>query len=89
MVMVARAMVTETRVAGMSSHWLNRTRLKHKEEKKKQDGECKQEDEQQKQAKAEKRKAEEAAATTAYVVSPMTQIEFDKADPSISAHLPI
>jgi hypothetical protein len=47
------------------------------------DQDCKQEEEQQKQAEAEKRKAKEAAVTAAPVVSPMTQMEINKADPSI------
>jgi hypothetical protein len=66
---------------------MGQTRLKRLEEKKKQDAECKQEEELRKIAKAEQCKVEEAAPVEDTVVSPMTQMEEDRADPSINSHL--
>jgi hypothetical protein len=66
---------------------MEQTRLKQLEEKKKQDAERKQEEELRKIAKEEQRKAEEAAPAEATVVSPTTQMEEDRADPSINSHL--
>jgi hypothetical protein len=61
--------------------------FKHQEDKKRQDAKPKQEEEQRKEVEVEKRKTAEAAVMVAPVVSPMNQIDLDKADPSINDHL--
>jgi hypothetical protein len=66
---------------------MEQTRLKQLEEKKKRDAERKQEEKLWKIAKAEQHKAEEAAPSKAMVVSPTTQMEEEKAGPSINSHL--
>jgi hypothetical protein len=77
----------EKKAAEVALQQLEQTRLKRLEEKKKRDAECKQEEELRKIAEAEQRKAEEAVPAEAMVVSPMTQMEEEKADPSINSHL--
>ncbi len=66
---------------------MEQTRLKQLEEKKKRDAERKKEEELRKITEAEQRKAEEVAPAEATVVSPTTQMEEDRADPSINSHL--
>ena len=66
---------------------LEQTSLKRQEEKKKRGSEHMQEEEQWKQAEAEKCKAKEAVVAEATVVSSTTQMEFNKEEPSINAHL--
>jgi hypothetical protein len=66
---------------------MEQTRLKQLEEKKKRDAERKQEEELRKIAEAEQCKAQEATPAEATVVSPTTQMEEEKADPSINSHL--
>jgi hypothetical protein len=66
---------------------MEQTRLKQLEEKKKRDAERKLEEELRKIAEAEQSKAEEAAPAEATVVSPTTQMEEEKVDPSINSHL--
>ena len=61
--------------------------LKRLEEKKKRDAERKQEEELRKNAEAEQRKLQVLTIAEATVVSPPTQMEEDRADPSINSHL--
>jgi hypothetical protein len=61
--------------------------LKRLEEKKKWDAERKQEEELRKNAEAEQRKLQVLTIAEATVVSPPTQMEEDRADPSINSHL--
>jgi hypothetical protein len=66
---------------------MEKGQLKQLEEKKKRDAELKQEEELRKIAETEQRKLEELTIADATVVSPTTQMEADRVDPSINSHL--
>jgi hypothetical protein len=66
---------------------MEKGQLKRLEEKKQRDAERKQEEELRKNAEAEQRKLQVSTIAEATVVSPPTQMEEDRADPSINSHL--
>ena len=66
---------------------MEKGQLKRLEEKKKRDAERKQEEELRKIAETEQRKLEELRIAEATVVSPTTQMEAHRVDPSINSHL--
>jgi hypothetical protein len=66
---------------------MEKGQLKRSEEKKKWDAERKQEEDLRKIAKAEQRTLQASTIEEATVVSPPSQMEEDRADPSINSHL--
>ena len=66
---------------------MEKAQLKRLEEKKQQNAERKQEEELWKKAEAEQRKLQVLTTAETMVVSPPTQMEEDRADPSINSHL--
>jgi hypothetical protein len=66
---------------------MEKGQLKRLEEKKKREAERKQEEDLWKIAKAEQRKLHASMIKEATVVSPPSQMEEDRADPSINSHL--
>jgi len=66
---------------------MEKGQLKRLEEKKKREAERKQEEDLWKIAKAEQHKLHASMIEEATVVSPPSQIEEDRADPSINSHL--
>jgi hypothetical protein len=66
---------------------MGKGKLKRLEEKKARDAERMQEEELQKKAEDEQRKLQASMVTESTVVSPPTQMEEDRADPSINSHL--
>jgi hypothetical protein len=66
---------------------MEKGQLKRLEEKKKRDAERKQEEELRKIAETEQRKLDELRIAEATVVSPTTQMEADRVDPSINSYL--
>jgi hypothetical protein len=66
---------------------MEKGKLKRLEEKKTWDAERKQEEELRKKAEAEQRKLHTSMIAESTVVSPPTQMEEDRADPSINSHL--
>ena len=65
---------------------MEKAQLKRLEEKKQRDAERKQEEELGKKAEAEQHKLQVLSIAEATVVSPPTQMEEDRADPSINSH---
>ena len=65
---------------------MEKAQLKRLEEKKQRDTERKQEEELLKKAEAEQRKLQVSTIEETMVVSPPTQMEEDRADPSINSH---
>jgi len=66
---------------------MEKAQLKRLEEKKQWNTERKQEEELRKKAEAEQRKLQVSTIAETTVVSPPTQMEGDRADPSINSHL--
>ena len=66
---------------------MEKGKAKRLEEKKKPDTERKQEEELRKNSEAEQRKLQASMIAETPVVSPPTQMEEDRADPSINSHL--